>query len=154
VSVPSKYAVVERERRYLLASLPDGVSSIREILDRYVTGTRLRLREVRESDGTVTHKLGHKVRLTKGTAEVANTNFYLNDQEWALLCDLPARLVRKRRHMIDRDGLGVVVDEYGDGTLIAEIDDGDHQSKVVPDWLEVVEDVSDDENWTGVAFAR
>lgn len=83
-------------------------------------GTRLRLREVRESDGTVIHKLGHKVRLTKGPAEVANTNFYLNDQEWALLCDLPARLLHKRRHMIHRDGFDVVVDEYGDGTLIAE----------------------------------
>lgn len=149
-----KYAVVERECRYLLASLPAGVSSTREIVDRYVTGTRLRLREVRESDGTVTRKLGDKVRLTEGPAEIANTNVYLNDEEWALLSGLPARLLRKARHRIQRDGLYVVVDEYEDGTLIAEIDDGDRQSNFVPDWLEVVAGVSDDETWTGVARAR
>src|SRR3954468_24355514 len=99
-----KYAVVERERRYRLGRLPDGVSSTKEILDRYVTGTRLRLREVRDSDGTVTRKLGHKVRISAGPAAIACTNFYLDDHEWALLTALPARLRRKRRHMIHRDG--------------------------------------------------
>ena len=64
MSISLKYAVVERERRFLLASLPDGVVSTKQIVDRYVTGTRLRLREVREDDGTVIRKLGHKVRLS------------------------------------------------------------------------------------------
>lgn len=149
-----KYAVVERERRYRLGRLPDGVSSTKEILDRYVTGTRLRLREVRDSDGTVTRKLGHKVRLTDGPTEVACTNFYLDDDEWALLAALPARLLRKRRHMIHRDGLLVAVDEHDDGTLIAEIDDGDQPSDFVPEWLDVVDDVTADEAWTGARLAH
>ena len=38
--------------------------------------------------------------------------------------------------------------------LIAEIDDGDQPSKFVPDWLDVVDDVSEDESWTGVNLAR
>jgi CYTH domain-containing protein len=146
--------VVERERRYLLASLPEGVSTTREIVDRYVLGTRLRLREVRASDGTVTHKLGHKVRLTEGPAEVASTNFYLNDEEWAVLSALPATLLRKRRHLVERDGMLIAVDEHEDGSFVAEIDDGDHPSSFVPDWLEVVHDVSEDEEWTGVRLAR
>ena len=154
MSISLKYAVVERERRYRLGRLPDGVSSTREILDRYVTGTRLRLREVRESDGTVVRKLGHKVRLTDGPEEVACTNFYLDDAEWALLAALPARLLRKRRHMIHRDGLLVAVDEHEDGTLIAEIDDGDKPSDVVPEWLDVVDDVTADEAWTGARLAH
>lgn len=149
-----KYAIVERERRYRLGRLPDGVSSTREILDRYVTGTRLRLREVRESDGSVTRKLGHKVRISGGPAEVACTNFYLNDDEWTLLATLPAQLLRKRRHMIHRDGLRVAVDEHEDGTLIAEIDDGDQPSEFVPDWLDVVDNVTDDEAWTGARLAH
>jgi len=130
------------------------VSSTKEILDRYVTGTRLRLREVRDSDGTVTRKLGHKVRLTDGPTEVACTNFYLDDDEWALLAALPARLLRKRRHMIHRDGLLVAVDEHDDGTLIAEIDDGDQPSDFVPEWLDVVDDVTADEAWTGARLAH
>ncbi len=149
-----KYAVVERERRYLLAKLPEGVTSTLEISDRYVTGTRLRLREVRGRDGTVTRKLGHKVRLTEGPAQVASTNFYLDEEEWAVLAALPARVLRKRRHLVRRDGLVVAIDEHEDGTVIAEIDDGDEPSDLIPDWLDVVTDVSEDEAWTGGRLAR
>ena len=152
--VPSKYAVVERERRFLVAGIPEGVTVTREIVDRYLTGTRLRLREVRGSDGSVVRKLGHKVRLGEGPGEVACTNLYLDDDEWALLAMLPARVLRKRRHLVERDGLVVAVDEHEDGTLVAEIDDGDRRTDVVPDWLDVVRDVSDDEAWTGAALAR
>ena len=155
MSFPLKYAVVERERRFLLASLPDGAMvGTREIVDRYVSGTRLRLREVRDEDGGVVRKLGHKVRLIEGPGEVACTNFYLNDQEWALLTALPARVLRKKRHMVHRDGLTVAVDELEDGTLIAEIDDRDRPSRFVPEWLDIVEDVSDDERWTGASLAH
>jgi len=154
VSDSLKYAVVERERRYILASLPEGVITIRDILDRYVTGTRLRLREVREDDGSVTRKLTHKVRLAEGPAEVACTNFYLNDAEWTLLAALPAQLLRKRRHLVRRDGLLVAVDELEDGTLLAEIDDHDQPSDFVPEWLDVVDNVTSDEAWTGSQLAR
>ena len=127
-----KYAVVERERRFLVARLPDGVHGTKEISDRYVIGTRMRLREVREIDGTVVRKLGHKVRVGKGPAEVACTNFYVNADEWTVLLTLPALTVHKKRHMIQRDGWIVAVDEHGDGTLVAEIDDGDQPSSDVP----------------------
>jgi CYTH domain-containing protein len=154
VSISLKYAVVERERRFLLASLPEFIVGTREIVDRYVTGTRLRLREVRQDDGRVVRKLGHKVRISEGPGEVACTNLYLNDQEWALLVALPAQVLRKKRHVVDRDGLIVAIDEHEDGTLIAEIDDRDRPSQFVPEWLDIVEDVSDDERWTGASLAH
>ena len=151
---PLKYAVVERERRFLLARLPDGVTETREIVDRYVDGTRLRLREVRAADGSMVRKLGHKVRLGEGPAAVACTSLYLDDEEWAVLVALPARFLRKRRHLVHRDGLVVAVDEHEDGTLVAEIDDGDRPGGGVPSWLDVVADVTDDERWTGAALAH
>ena len=154
MSISLKYAVVERERRYLLTRLPAGVTSTREIVDRYVTGTRLRLREVRADDGTVVRKLGHKVRLTEGPGEVACTNFYLDEEEWAVLATLPARTLRKKRHLVLRGGWQVAIDEHEDGTLVAEIDDRDDPSDLVPDWLDVVRDVSEDEAWTGAGRAR
>jgi CYTH domain-containing protein len=154
VSVSLKYAVVERERRFLITRLPDGVVGTKEIVDRYVTGTRLRLREVREDDGTVVRKLSHKVRLSEGPAEVACTNLYLDDPEWAALVALPAQVLRKTRHMVHRDGLVVAIDEHEDGTLVAEIDDRDRPSQVVPGWLDIVHDVSEDERWTGAALAH
>ncbi|MGA8045997.1 MAG: hypothetical protein WCA30_06985 [Dermatophilaceae bacterium] len=152
--VPLKYAVVERERRYLVRAVPDGVVARVEIVDRYVIGTRLRLREVRSADGEVVRKLGQKVRLSDGPAEVACTNLYLDEAEWSLLADLPARLLRKTRHLVVRDGLRVAVDEHEDGTLVAEIDDGADLPVAIPQWLEVLADVSDDERWTGAALAR
>ena len=149
-----KYAVVERERRFLLGSLPTGRGDRKEIVDRYITGTRMRLREVRSSDGSVVRKLGHKVRLGEGPAEVACTNFYLDQAEWDVLSDLPARVLRKTRHVVRREGVTIAVDELEDGTLLAEIDDGDQPSLEVPEWLDVVADVSDDERWTGASLAR
>ena len=99
-------------------------------------------------------KLGHKVRLGHGPEAIACTNFYLDDEEWAALAGLPARELRKKRHLVHRDGLAVAVDEHEDGSLVAEIDDGDEPSRVVPAWLDVVDDVSADERWTGAALAK
>src|SRR6266446_3509947 len=47
----SKYARIERERRYLLENLPEGLSRADhhlQITDNYITGTRLRIRKVRD----------------------------------------------------------------------------------------------------------
>lgn len=152
--VSLKYAVVERERRFLIGAIPPGPAARRTIIDRYVIGTRLRLREVRERDGSVTRKLTHKVRLGEDASEIACTNMYLDDAEWTLLQAMPARVLAKTRHLITRDGVTVAVDEFADGTLLAEIDDGDRTSPDVPTWLDVIEDVSADERWTGAALAR
>jgi hypothetical protein len=48
-----KYARVERERRFLLAGPPPApaVTASRRITDRYLPGTRLRLRRVECLDG-------------------------------------------------------------------------------------------------------
>ncbi len=154
MEISLKYAVVERERRYLVASVPAGVAEIRDIVDRYVDGTRLRLREVTSSDGSVVRKLNQKIRLTDGPAEVACTSVYLDEAEWAALSVLTGTALRKRRHLVLRDGLTVAVNEFPDGTLLAEIDDGETPSAIVPDWLEVLEDVSADERWTGVRLAQ
>jgi CYTH domain-containing protein len=51
VPAQSKYARVERERRYLLQDLPEGLTRADphvQITDNYITGTRLRLRKVRD----------------------------------------------------------------------------------------------------------
>lgn len=151
---PFKYAVVERERRFLVARVPDGVVAVRRITDRYLDGTRLRLREVVEADGTVTRKLGQKIRLRAAPGEIACTSIHLDDAEWLLLQALPARTLRKTRHIVERDGVRVAVDELDDGTLLAEIDDGDRDPRPAPAWLEVVREVTADESWTGFRLAR
>jgi CYTH domain-containing protein len=154
VPVSLKYATVERERRFLVSSIPEGVTRSVKILDRYIIGSRLRLREVAEVDGTIVRKLGQKIRISPGPEEVASTTLYLDDAEWDLLCRLPSRVLRKTRHIMDRDGIIVAIDEHNDGTLVAEIDYGDRPPSRAPAWLPVLEDVSHDERWTGAHLAR
>ena len=144
-----KYAIIERERRFLIERIPDGVVSTRRITDRYLDATRLRLREVEEADGTVTRKFGQKIRLGSGPGEIACTSVYLDDAEWSLLQALPARRLCKTRHIVERGGIRLAVDAFEDGSLIAEIDDGDDPPCAVPTWLEVIREVTDDEQWTG-----
>jgi CYTH domain-containing protein len=140
-----KYAHLECERRFLLRSMPAGVTSTADVTDLYVDGTRLRLREV-VTDGLVVRKLGQKIRLD-GPTRIAHTTIYLDDAEWALLTTLPGRRLSKRRHLVG--DTGVAVDEYPDGALVAEIDGGDQPPAGVPDWLDVVREVTEDESFTG-----
>jgi CYTH domain-containing protein len=148
-----KYARVETERRFLVRTLPDGAGRVSGITDRYIEGTRLRLREV-TTEGTTTRKLGHKVRLSTGPARVAHTSIYLDDTEWAVLCALPTRIVRKRRHHVQRDGVAFAIDEFADGSLVAEFDGGDVRPGDPPAWLDVIREVTNDEAFTGGGRAR
>ena len=148
-----KYAHVETERRFLVRGIPEGVTRVSDITDRYIDGTRLRLRET-TTDGATTHKLGHKVRLGAGPARIAHTSVYLSDAEWSVLCQLPARILRKRRHHVERDGIEIAVDQFGDGLLVAEIDGGEEKPADPPAWLAVICEVTDDEGFTGAGRAR
>ncbi len=149
-----KYAVVERERRFVVASVPEGLTRTLRIEDHYIENTRLRLRRVTAADGSHVCKLGHKVRLGQDASAIACTSMYLDEQEWDLLLMLPHRTLRKTRHIIERDGIVVAVDALDDGTLVAEVDDADSAPGPVPSWLDVLQDVTLDEAWTGANRAR
>ena len=149
---PMKYAHVETERRFLIAALPEHVTGTTDVVDRYLTGTRMRLREM-TTDGQVVRKLGQKIRLD-GARRIAHTTLYLDDAEWSVLSQLPARRLHKRRHVIEHDGIAFAVDKHDDGTLIAELDGGEESPADPPAWLDVIREVTDDEAFTGGALAR
>jgi len=158
VSGPSlKYANVERERRWLLdpaARLPE-CDDVLAIEDRYVTGSRLRLRETLAADGHRVRKLGHKVRLGDGPEEIACTSLYLDDEEWELLLALPAAELRKERRRLRLGGRIVAVDVFAGhcaGLVLVEVDgapDLDPRDAGLP----VLAEVTTDERLTGGALA-
>jgi hypothetical protein len=97
-----KYARPELERRFLLAALPPGEPRHRVLIeDRYLSGTRLRLRRMTDIDpegmaGGVTYKLGQKVPAPDGTPGLI-TNVYLSDAEYRALSRVPGVELRKVR---------------------------------------------------------
>jgi hypothetical protein len=56
--------------------------------------------------------------------------------------------------MVRQDGSLVADDEHEDGTLISGIDDGEQPATFVPEWLDVLDDVTDDETRTGAMLTR
>jgi CYTH domain-containing protein len=154
-----KYARVERERRWLLDGLPPFPDDARQvrIVDRYLTGTRLRLREMVETDGTVVRKLGHKVRVGAGAREVAHTSLYLDDAEWDLLAALPGATLSKVRVLVPHDDLVIALDLFEEphrGVVLAEIDGAGDGEVALPARWPVVREVTDEEAYTGGALAR
>ena len=124
-----KYARIERERRFLLATLPGGVDlavGYRQLDDLYLDGTRLRLRSVTAPDGSILEqKLGQK-RLAPSEAPGHRliTSVYLEPAEYALLARLPGWRLAKRRYDFPHAGQAFVIDVFLgalSGLLLAEI---------------------------------
>jgi CYTH domain-containing protein len=125
----SKYALVERERRYLLQDLPEGLTRPDphvQITDNYITGTRLRLRKVREPrTNKWTVKLTQKFAPNpKDFSRTIITNIYLNAQEAEALGISDANEIRKNRYPFEFEGRRWSVDMFlGDlfGLVLAEV---------------------------------
>lgn len=125
----SKYAHIERERRYLLRDLPEGITRPDphlQITDNYLTGTRLRLRKVRDPR---TNKWTVKFtqKFAPDPADLSRTiitNTYLNALEAEVLSVFNSNEIRKNRYPFDFAGRRFSVDMFlGDlfGLVMAEV---------------------------------
>ena len=97
--------------------------------DRYIDGTRLRLRRQTGADGTI-WKLARKYGASVPGVEPM-TNLYLSADEYALLSALPGADVVKRRWNVREEGVRFVVDRFEDalsGRIIAEVEAADPES--------------------------
>ena len=129
VPAESKYARVERERRYLLQDLPEGLTRASphvQITDNYITGTRLRLRKVRDPQTNKwTVKLTQKFAPdNEDLSRTIITNIYLNALEVEMLAISDANEIRKNRYHFEFAGHRFSVDMFlGDlfGLVLAEV---------------------------------
>ena len=120
-----RYAETEREQRWLLSHLPDGLTEPLEILDKYLDASTLRLRRV-QSASTVVYKLGQKVRHDPTDPSTTQmTNMYLSQAEFELLGQVEgAALAKTRWHWTVGESV-LSVDQYGEslrGLVMAEIE--------------------------------
>ena len=101
-----KYARPELERRWradpALRPPTEDLDSV-SIEDRYLTGTRLRLRRMTRSDGWTACKLTKKYETDRPEARPIVTT-YLTETEYAVFAVLPAHPMRKRRYHVPSEG--------------------------------------------------
>jgi CYTH domain-containing protein len=150
-----KYAKPERERRFLVTGSPEAVGPSRLIEDRYLHGTRLRLRRVTVDDEQV-WKLTQKVRLADvSPAEVALTTIYLADEEYRRLLGLPADELTKIRRMCPSGDTVFAVDEFQGrhaGLRLAEVEVAAVDAPLsLPPWLG--REVTADDRYAGRQLA-
>lgn len=150
-----RYAHFERERRFLLTHLPDGATDPRLVKDRYLYGTRLRLRKV-SAGASVTYKLTQKVRPDPGDpGTLRTTNIYLDRFEYEVLAGLPADELAKTRSDLVHDGRLFAIDEFHgelSGLLLAETEVAGVRDQVeVPSFA--LREVTSDSRYFGGALA-
>jgi CYTH domain-containing protein len=125
----SKFARIERERRYLLQDLPEGLTRADhhlQITDNYITGTRLRIRKVRDPKTNkwivkFTQKFAPN---PEDLSRTIITNTYLNAIEAETLAVFEANEIRKNRYRFEFEGRQFSIDMFlGDlfGLVLAEV---------------------------------
>jgi CYTH domain-containing protein len=154
----SKYARIERERRYLLNDLPKIMSRMDyhlQITDNYITGTRLRIRKVRDPN---TNKWIVKFtqKFAPDPADLSRTmitNIYLNAIEAETLSVFEANEIRKNRYPFPFEGREFSIDMFlGDlfGLVLAEVSfDTDQELDGFPKPPFALADVTNNEIFSG-----
>jgi Uncharacterized protein conserved in bacteria len=113
----SKYALVERERRFLLRELPEGLTAASEhvqIWDNYITNTRLRLRKIR-----LPQTRQWIAKLTQKYAPAPDdfsrtiiTNTYLSATEYEVFSIFEGNEIRKNRYPFEHEGRKFSIDVF------------------------------------------
>ena len=152
-----KYARIERERRFLLHGFPGNadVVRIRRIMDRYIDGTTLRLREQSDEGRATVFKLTQKIALPgSGAQQGFITTMYLTEDEFRVLAQLPAKPLRKTRYSVPPFGIDVFEDLL-EGLVLAEAEFDsalEADALTLPDFM--VREISTDDRFTGGQLAR
>ncbi len=158
MDAPPKYSRPEFERRFHVVGghLPQlDQAGARLIEDRYIDGTRLRLRRMSGGGRETLFKLTRKYG---GPRPEPITTLFLEEGEYDLLSQLPAAPLVKHRHHLPVGDHRFAVDVFAGamaGLVLCEIETDSAEalaSIILPDWAGA--EVTDDPAFAGAALAR
>jgi CYTH domain-containing protein len=144
----SKYALVERERRFLVENLPAGLGPGYAIEDRYLCDVRLRLRRMEGPEGAQ-FKLTQKI--PRGPSDNLITTIYLTEPEYLQLRALPGDDLRKTRHRFLYQSTLWAIDVFA-GLVLAETELSEEEDVALPPFLG--REVTADARYDGGNLAR
>ena len=158
-----KYARLERERRFLLEDLPAGLTRASphvQIWDNYITGTRLRLRQVRvPQTKEYTWKLTQKFAPAPDDfSRTVITNIYLSRYEYEVLSVFAGNEIRKNRYPFAFEGRAFGIDVFLGplwGLVLAETEfetDEELEGSLAPPFA--LTEVTSDELFTGARLSQ
>ena len=154
-----KYAHTETERRWLVdPARVDALEAVEPIaiLDRYIEGTRLRLRQMRRGE-QVAWKLTKKYECADPLVRPIVTAYLTND-EYEVFAGLAALTLTKTRFRLSHGGHDFSFDRFSgalDGLFLVELeleDEGVLRALPNPPWT--VRDITDEAVYQGATLAR
>lgn len=156
-----KYANRELERRFLLTRKPDQLDDqkCKEISDKYLNGTNLRLREI-SKDGSFQYKLTKKLNTS---SQEKNSHWvstiYLSREEFDVLWQIAGKAYKKKRYYLEsKSGHTIGIDEIRlepSFIWIAEVefrDTAEMERFQFP--FDFAEEVTTDERYSGFELAK
>lgn len=146
---------IEKERKFLVDKLPENFEQMDIFADQqieqgylmFTDGKQLRVRIIKSkyyNEAYITYK-------SKIDNVSRNEYEYIIPMEDAIeLMNSTDIKLKKRRRMVDADGIEVAIDEYPDGLMVAEIEyEGELES--IPEWLG--EDITDKKKYSNIQIA-
>ena len=153
MSSKPKYSLLEIERRWLV-DLKEAENldqcRVRHIEDRYINGTRLRLRIVEEEGKGAEYKLCKKYGRVSDLAEPI-TNLYLTEEEYKTFVLLPAATVDKLRYALAEGSIDIYEPE-GIAVYEVEFDTMEQAQLYVPPPF-ALQEVTSLEGYSGYSLA-
>ena len=156
-----KYSLLENERKWLVSR--DVTEDFQEawhylIIDRYIEGTRIRLREARDSE---TKKSIYKLTKKYGGSNLYSeplASFYISKTEYDLFSKLPSRIIQKRRFRFPENGYEYSIDIFekdNDGLVLCEIESSSESELLkIPEPSISLREVTKDEMYFGSNLAK
>ena len=128
---------------------------MRRIADRYIDGSNMRLRRQSDDENEPVFKLTQKLPTdATGARQGLITTMYLTEDEFQLLANLPAKILRKTRYSVPPFGIDVFEDALT-GLVLAEAEFNsaeDASALSLPSFI--VREVTEDPRFTGGELVR
>ena len=128
---------------------------MRRIADRYIADSNMRLRQQSDDENEPVFKLTQKLPTdATGARQGLITTMYLTEDEFQLLANLPAKILRKTRYSVPPFGIDVFEDALT-GLVLAEAEFNsaeDASALSLPSFI--VREVTEDLRFTGGELVR